>query len=232
MKISAVVPVFSETDSVVRCLDGLRRAIPPASLEEILLIVAPRSTPACLEICRRAALSDPKVRFDLQVRNPGQGWALRESIARAKGSHLLFFNSDGETDPAPIPAMIEKARAGADVVIASRWLAGGGFVGYGWARKILNAGFQRAAAALFGLPVTDATFIYRLVRADLLRGIVWRATGHDFVLEMLLRLARRGANIVEVPTVWVRRSEGESKNNWRIQLRYVTVLMRERFSQS
>ena len=155
---------------------------------------------------------------------------MREAFDLATASHVLMMASDLETDPWVAPALIDVARANPDAIAtASRWAAGGGFSGYGAVRVALNWAFQRLTSLVYGVRLTDATFGYRLFPTPLVQCISWKGLRHDFLLETVLKPVRLGVEVVEVPTRWTPRPDGESQNSLSNQVRYIGTLASNRF---
>lgn len=231
LSLSIVIPVFSETNSLRKTVDDVKRQVDPAELKEILLIVAPESSPECFSVCHDLAEDDPRVQVLIQERMPGVGLALRQGIACATGTHIVLMASDGETDPAALPHMVERVKAtGCAIVAANRWAGDGGFSGYGPVKRELNRIFQWLVRLLFATPLHDLTYAFRLMDARLAKSIRWESDGHAFALEALLKPLRLGVHIEEVPTKWVKRTEGESKSTFFSYGRFLLMALKVRFS--
>jgi len=229
MKISALVPVYSETDLLVETLARLKASLGPL-LHEFLIIASPKSSPECLELCRTLA-ADPVVRTYLQSDNPGIGWAYRELIPHITGTHALIISSDLETNPDDAGRMAAAAaETGADIVCASRWQRGGGFKGYDPLKLVLNLGYNLIFRTLYGIRIHDITFGYRLMKTEVLRGVKWEYGRHEFCAEILLKPVRLGYTAVEVPTKWIKRPEGESKNTFMRNFKFASAAWKIRFA--
>jgi glycosyltransferase involved in cell wall biosynthesis len=228
MKVSFIVTVLNETDSLRETVDTIF-ALAADSVQEILIVIAPRTTASSRAVIRE--LVDkyrPYVRVHEQ-RLPFLGGALREGFAEARGDFLMLMASDLETDPTLVPQMIETMKTGHwDIVAASRWLAGGGFKGYSQLKLALNFLFQRFFRVLYRTNLTDLTYAYRLYRRTALEGIVWEELRHPFLLECLLKPLRRGARITELPCTWRVRGEGQSTNTLLQTFRYLRTAVKTR----
>ena len=225
MKVSVLMPVYSETDLLVQSIERLRRSL-KEHLHEILIVVSPKSSPECMALCRRLPVEDPLIRTIVQSDRPGIGWAYREAIPYITGTHGLVISSDLETDPDDAGRLVEAALStGADIVCASRWLAGGGFTGYDPVKWVLNCGYNLIFRILYWLPIHDVTFGYKLVSAEVLRKVRWEYGRHEFCAELLLKPVRLGYRAVEIPTKWVKRPEGESKNTFLRNLKFASAAL-------
>src|SRR5579872_976100 len=230
MKVSALVAVYSETDLLVQTIDRLKKSL-GGNLHEILIMVSPKSTPECLELCDRLAKEDTLVKTFVQSPNPGIGWAYRELIPHITGSHGMILSSDLETDPDDAAKLVKKAEeTRADIVCASRWSEGGSFKGYDPIKLVLNYGYNLIFRTLYGIRIHDITFGYRLMKTEVLKAIKWEYGRHEFCCEMLLKPVRLKYTAVEVPTKWVKRPEGESKNTFARNFKFASAAWKIRFA--
>jgi glycosyltransferase involved in cell wall biosynthesis len=199
MRVSVLIPVMDETYSLRQTVD-IVLAENAESVHEILIVVCGRTSPEALAVCREIEDAHPGL---VQVRWQERkflGGAMQDGFDWATGTHVLMMSSDLETDPAHARDLIQKAAEGYDVVTATR----------------LNWWFQKFFSLLYGVHLTDMTFGYRIFKADLVKSIAWEELRHPFMLETMVKPLRLGARVVEIPTTWKARVEGESHNSfWR-----------------
>jgi hypothetical protein len=220
-RLSVVMPVYSETDTVRQTAQWLIQELGP-KLHEILIIQSPNSSQASRAVCRRLTEDYAQVRLHIQRENPGLGRAVREGFALASGNLVLMIDSDGEMEIETVPRMFaEMARGGHAMVAASRWLPGGGFSGYSRLKYYLNWCFQQLFRWLFWTPLHDLTYGFKLIRAELVHGIDWQGMLHEIACETTLKPIRLGASVAEVPSKWTARTQGVSKNTFWRNFRYV-----------
>jgi dolichol-phosphate mannosyltransferase len=223
--LSVLIPVYSEEESLEQTVATVRELLASFAFE-VLLLVHPRSSAECLEICRRLE-SLPHTRMLIQQRTPGQGFAFREGISAACGKYVLMMNSDLETNPDDVPRLLQSIlEHGDDLVVASRW-ARGGFLdarGYGYLKWLLNWGFQQLLRLLVSRKISDYTFCFKIARRGLLAEIPWRGTQHEFAMESTLVPVLRGCKVREIPTRWVARRAGASHFKLRMYLRYIKLV--------
>jgi len=224
-----VVPTYNERENLAALVAGVAAALPGAHI----LVVDDDSPDGTADLARELKTRHPTL--DLLVRKGarGLGGALvagfKEGVARG---HLAVGSMDCDLshDPATLPAMLAKLQDH-DLVTGSRYIAGGGTVGWGAHRKLLSWTANRFAATLLGLRLSDVTTNFRVVRAPLLRsidldGIV--STGYSFQVEILHRLIVAGARVAEQPIVFHDRRAGVSKMSAREVRNGVLHLMRLR----
>ena len=177
-----------------------------------------------------------RVHDDVRVHHrPGKGglggaYLAGFDIALAGGADLIVeMDADLSHDPADLPRLIEAARHGADVVLGSRYVEGGGVEGWSLHRRLLSRAGGRYAAAVLGLPFRDLTGGFKCFRAGALRaldGDLVHSRGYAFQIELTYHAARAGLEIAEIPIVFREREHGTSKMSpaialeamWRVPL--------------
>ncbi|HKI34971.1 MAG TPA: glycosyltransferase 87 family protein [Gemmataceae bacterium] len=229
-RVSVVMPVYSETDTVLEIATWLTRELGPR-LEEIIIVQSPRSSERSRTVCQDLAAVNCRVRLQVQQNNPGLGRAVRQGFAQVRGNVVLTIDSDGEMAIETVPRLLaEMAQGGHGLVIASRWLRGGGFTGYSPMKYYLNWCFQQLFRCLFWTRLHDLTYGFKVIRAELVRGLDWEGTLHEIACETTLKPVRLGVSVAEVPSRWTARTQGASKNTFWRNFRYVrtalTILVR------
>ncbi len=227
---TVILPAVTETDSIAQTADILKKTS-DADIEQVLVVVCDRTTPETMKRCEDLATwFGPRVQIH-QQRLPFLGGAMREAFELASASHVIMMATDLETDPNLVPAFIDIAKQRPQVVVtASRWAQGGGFSGYGRVRVAANWVFQHLTSLLYQTPLTDATFGYRLFPTALVQAIDWEGSRHEFLLETVLKPLRLGIEVVEIPTYWAPRPDGESQNSLSTQARYIRTLLTNRLA--
>jgi dolichol-phosphate mannosyltransferase len=219
-RVSVVLPVFAEEQTVPQILDRLGELLGPA-LHEVRIVLSPRSPQATLRICEEAARSRARVHVGVQRQSPGVGFAFRQGIEEAEGDLILLMDSDGEMDVEDAPRMLRTLRErGADLVVGSRWMAGGGAEGYDRRKMVLNRVYQALFRLLYRTHVHDLTFGFKLGRAEVLKSFRYTAQFQEIGCEVTMRALRAGYRVEEIPTVWRCRKEGVSTNPLGRNLRY------------
>ena len=151
----------------------------------------------------------------------GLGTAVIAGFAAASAPIVGVIDADMSHPPALLPRMLAIMRhTGADVVIASRYIDGGGTQNWPLVRLVMSRLACVMARSL--TPVRDATSGFFLIRKDLASGVRISAGGFKICLELLVRGKPR--NVVEMPYVFVGRSAGESKMNLKEALGYLVQL--------
>lgn len=154
----------------------------------------------------------------LDQRSPGRGEAFRVAVdhARGKVDALIFFSPDGNEDPADIPRFRPPLEAGADMVIASRMMAGAvneEDIHWFRPRKWANNAFSAMARATWGRKrrkITDPINGYRAITIDAWDRLSPDGPGYTIEYQTSIRAYQLGLKVVEFPTVEGQRIGGES----------------------
>jgi dolichol-phosphate mannosyltransferase len=149
----------------------------------------------------------------------GFHWALERDY-----TYILEMDCDFSHDPESVPSLLGAAIGGADLVLGSRYVTGGGVSDWGLSRRIISAGGCLYARTILGVRVRDLTGGFKCFRRTVLERIPLDdvdAQGYMFQIEMTYRAIRAGFKVVEVPITFADRQLGGSKMSRRIVLEAV-----------
>lgn len=216
MRALVVVPTYNEAATLPRVTERLMAAAEGAD-DEISMLIADDNSPDGTG----AVADDLASKFERVdvLHRPGKGglgpayragfqWGLERGF-----DALCEMDADLSHDPADVPRLLTTLR-GADLVIGSRYVPGGGVVDWPPHRLALSRGGNVYVRTMTGMPVQDATAGFRAFRRTVLEELdlsTIRSDGYSFQLEMALRTWRLGFRIMEVPITFVERTEGASK---------------------
>lgn len=190
----------------------LRAAVPDA---EVLFIddASPDGTGARV---REMGRTDPHVRLLPRPRKLGLGTAYLAGfeIGLAEGFDLVVtMDADLSHDPTYLPEMLAAA-TDHDLVLGSRYVAGGGVENWGLHRRLLSRGANAAARLALRVPIHDVTTGFRVYRTQALRALPLRSirsSGYSFLEEITVLAFRRGLTLAEIPILFCDREGGRSK---------------------
>jgi dolichol-phosphate mannosyltransferase len=208
-----VVPTYNERDNVEEVARRFAVALPDAEL----LFVDDNSPDGTGDVLDRLAAADDRLHVLHRPGKLGLGTAYLDGFrwGLARGFDFLFeMDADFSHDPRYLPDLLALARAGADVVVGSRYVAGGGTENWGVGRKIISRGGSLYARTILGIKVRDVTAGFICYRRRALEAIDLGAitsNGYSFQIEMKYRAIRAGLSVVETPIVFVDRRVGQSK---------------------
>ncbi|MEO1584854.1 MAG: glycosyltransferase family 2 protein [Planctomycetota bacterium] len=208
--LSVLMPVHNEEPTlreiVRRVLDA------PIDLRMELIIVDDGSTDGSREIIEDLAASDERITALRHARALGKGSAVRAAIARATGDFCIVQDADLEYDPADYPAVLAPLIEGrADAVFGSRFLHDRDEDLASRTHRFANELVTLLCNIASGLSLTDMETCYKAVRTDLLKDLPLTSRHFEFEVEVTIRLARRGATIIEVPIGYEGRTRAEGK---------------------
>ena len=211
-----VLPTYEERENLPRVVEQIEAIQPALPFAGDVLVVDDSSPDGTGELADQLAADRPWLhvlhRPEKQGLGPayvaGFGWALERSY-----SHILEMDCDLSHPPAALPAMLEASRD-ADLVLGSRYVAGGGVAGWPASRRVISRGGCLYARAVLGVPLRDLTGGFKCFSRWVLESLDLsdvHAGGYAFQIELTYRAMRIGARVVEVPIVFTDRSLGRSK---------------------
>ncbi len=207
------LPTYDEREN----LEPMVRALGDLGLEGLEVLVVDDASPdGTGEIADRLAAELPWVHVLHRERKDGLGPAYLAGFARALelGADFVFeMDCDFSHDPADVPRLAA-AKEEADLVLGSRYVAGGGTRNWGLVRRFISRGGSLYAQVLLGLGIRDLTGGFKCYRRVVLETIDLDAIdsrGYAFQIETTYRAIRAGFRVVEVPITFSDREVGGSK---------------------
>jgi dolichol-phosphate mannosyltransferase len=226
-----VVPTLNESANIAELVHRCFR-----SASDIhLLVVDDMSPDGTAEIVEKLRTDYPRLGLLRRSGERGLGRAHTAGILHGldHGFQIIgTMDADLSHDPGYLPQMLYLLK-GFDVVIGSRYIRDGGTVNWAIGRTLLSWLANKFAAILLHLPAHDITSGYRLYRRNVLEWIRTeeiKSTGYSFLGELLYRVHRNGARIVECPIIFHDRTLGVSKLHRREIYLGAFNLLRLRFS--
>lgn len=208
-----VVPTYNERENLAR-LVGRLRALPG---DIHVLVVDDNSPDGTGAIADAIAACDPGVHVLHRAGKLGLGTAYRAGFhaGLARGyDFICTMDADFSHSPESLPALIDKAASGYDLVIGSRYVRGGAVVGSPPLRKFISNAANTLAHIILDVTARDCTAGFRCYRRQVLETIDLDAifsSGYSFLVEMAFLVERAGFRTGEVPITFVNRTEGASK---------------------
>jgi dolichol-phosphate mannosyltransferase len=229
-----VLPTYNEAENLERIVRASLPELAKATPDHHILIVDDGSPDGTGEIADRLAQELEPVEVLHRTAKEGLGRAYLAGFERALASGadlVLEMDADFSHDPADLPRLIE-ASAGADLVLGSRYVSGGGVTDWGLFRRMLSRGGSWYARVVLGVPVRDLTGGFKCFHRRTLEGIDYRDThadGYGFQIEITYRAVKAGFRVKEIPIVFRDRTEGTSKMSPRIAIEAVWKVPALRF---
>jgi dolichol-phosphate mannosyltransferase len=227
-----IVPTYNERENIQRLIESVLAQDPRLDV----LVVDDGSPDGTGAIVSGIGATNPRVHLHSRPRKMGLGtayiagfrWALQREYA-----YIFEMDADFSHDPAHLPQFLE-AVTGADLVLGSRYREGKvTVVNWPITRLLLSYFANVYARAVTGLPLWDATGGFKCFRRAVLESIDLdrvHSNGYAFQIEMSFRAWKKGFRLIEIPIVFVDRTEGQSKMSRSIVREAVWMVWRLRFS--
>jgi len=225
-----VTPTYNEKDNLENFVAAVRGALPEAHI----LIVDDNSPDGTGDIADSIAQKDSNVRVLHRAGKQGLGTAYVEGFKKglAEGFDRFFeMDADLSHDAKYLKDFVRALDEGADVVIGSRNIRGGGVEGWGPGRHFISKGGSIYSRVILGLNVKDLTSGYKAFSRRALEAIDFqtvRSNGYSFQIEMTYRAIRKGMKVTEVPIIFVDRTAGHSKMSRKIFVEAIGVVWKLR----
>jgi dolichol-phosphate mannosyltransferase len=213
MKTVIVIPTYNEKENIGPLLEKIFTLLP----EVFILVVDDNSPDKTAETVREKQKKFSHLFLLVREKKEGLGKAYVDAFSRvikdSEVDKVVMMDADFSHDPERLPAFLAAA-AQSDIVVGSRYVKGGGTVGWELWRRILSRFGNFYARLITGMPLADLTGGFNLMAADFLRRINLEGldmSGYAFIMEIKSSLFIAGAKFYEVPIIFRNRREGESK---------------------
>ncbi|MEX0895359.1 MAG: glycosyltransferase family 2 protein [Patescibacteria group bacterium] len=218
-----IIPTYNERENIAKVVPLLLQTFRDIeSWKMSILVVDDTSPDKTYEVARELSDKHPTVHLLLNKQKAGLGGAYLKGMEYAfstmKADLIFEFDADLSHDPEKIPVFLEKIDAGADMVLGSRYIAGGGIpADWGVHRKFLSIVGNWVIMAILGtFSVRDWTTGFRAITKKVYQAVAPSLNkeqffGYTFQIGFLQRALKEGFVIKEVPFVFVDRTIGSSK---------------------
>ena len=211
-----ILPTYNEAENIEPLVRAVLPQLESTGLPHTVLVVDDNSPDGTGQIADRLAEEIERVRVLHRPQKQGLGRAYLAGfeVALEGGADLILeMDSDFSHNPADVPRLIA-ATAGADLVLGSRYVAGGDVGEWGRIRRAISRAGSNYARRWLGLGIRDLTGGFKCFRREVLEAIDLEsvsALGYAFQIETTYRTAKAGFRVVEVPIFFHDRRVGESK---------------------
>ena len=226
MKLSIVMPVFNERDTI----EEIVRLVLAVNLEKELIIVDDGSTDGTRDVLREKIEPLPDVRVFYHEVNRGKGAAIRTGKDKITGEIALIQDADLEYDPNDYHTLIDPiVNKKADVVYGSRFL--GPRRAFLYWHYLGNRFLTFVTNLLYNTMLTDMETCYKVFRAPILKDMSIRSDRFEFEPEITAKVFKRGYKVFEVPIYYSGRDFAEGKKiTWRDGFKALWTILKFRFT--
>ena len=226
------IPTYNEADN----LEPITQAVLKAEPRVDILVVDDNSPDGTGKIADALAAKEPRIRVLHREKKEGLGraylaafrWALAEGY-----TYIIEMDADFSHDPRYLPGLLDAAEAGADLVLGSRYVTGGGTVNWGIGRQVISRGGSLYARTILGVGIHDLTGGFKCFHRRVLESIeldAVKSTGYAFQSELTYRTLKKGFTVRELPIVFEDRRVGQSKMSRKIFLEALTMVWKLRLT--
>jgi dolichol-phosphate mannosyltransferase len=230
-RVLVAIASYNERQTLPSLLDEIFLRVPRADV----LVIDDASPDGTGVYCDERAAADARLKVIHRAGKLGLGTAILASFEYAierKYDYLVGLDADWSHPPEKITALLDRANGadgegGFEVVLGSRYIAGGGVKGWPLHRRIASKMVNQFARLLLGLPVRDCSGGFRCFRVDALAPVVregLKSRSYAIFEEVLLRLNEQGALMSEIPFTFVDRTQGKSKLTLPETIRAISAL--------
>lgn len=233
--VTVVIPTYNERDN----LASLTEQVLALGDRYRLLVVDDSSPDGTGELADELAARFPgRLSVLHRAEKAGLGRAYVAGLTRALATSTPLIaqmdadHSHSPADLARLVAAIDDPTNSYDLVLGSRYVAGGSTIGWPWHRKLISRGGGRYARLVLGVPIHDLTGGFKVWRRETLEAIDLpsiRSDGYSFQIETTWRALQHGARVAQVPITFADRVAGKSKLSRRVVVEAAVLVWRLRF---
>jgi dolichol-phosphate mannosyltransferase len=226
------IPTYNEAENI----EPITQAVIKAEPRVDILVVDDNSPDGTGKIADTLASREPRIRVLHRQKKEGLGraylaafrWALAEGY-----TYIIEMDADFSHDPRYLPQFVDAAEAGAELVLGSRYVTGGGTVNWGIGRQVISRGGSLYARTILGVDIRDLTGGFKCFNRHVLENIDLdevKSSGYAFQIELTYRTLKKGFTVREIPIVFEDRRVGHSKMSRKIFLEALTMVWKLRLT--
>ena len=229
MKLAIVIPTYNEAETIPSLINELFEKIKQLVERLDILIIDDSSPDGTADIARELGAKYEKITVIQRPKKMGLGAAYKEGFShvleKLDSELVLQMDADHSHQPSEIPNMLEKIK-NFDFLVASRHVEGSDVIGWGIGRKVTHSIAGVIARICAKIEIKDSTSGFRMFKKKTLEKIDFkniRSDGFAFQIEVLYQLKQLGMKGLEVPTIFVNRTEGSSKMGSREMMQFIKM---------
>jgi glycosyltransferase involved in cell wall biosynthesis len=230
-ELSVIIPTQNDALVLEECLSSLRAVLLHAAISAEVLVVDDASTDGTVELAGKLSTRYPELHLRVLQRsrvNPGFGALVRYGLAYASGRYCALVSADGSDPVELLPTMVAKLRAGAQLVVSSRFSGGAAAAGVAPRYRLYQSVYRRAVKAGLQADLTDSTNGFRAFDRAFMQALGLRSTRLNVCPEMTFKTLLAGGELAYVEGQ-PRKKPGSGSDKFQLSneiLGYAVVLFR------
>ncbi|MCD4704681.1 polyprenol monophosphomannose synthase [bacterium] len=228
-----VIPTYNERENI----ENLIKKIFKQNIEDLKILVVDDNSPdKTYEIIEEMKKFYP-VEIIVRKKKLGLGSAYIKGFkyALSQGAEMIMeMDADFSHHPYKVPELIQAVKDGYDASLGSRWVKGGGVIGWNMRRKFSSKAAMYFSQAILRLKTKDVTSGFRCYHRRVFDKIDLdkiKSNGYAFQEEMVYLLEKNGFKIKEIPITFVDRQKGKSKLGFRQIVMFFVNILRLKFGR-
>jgi dolichol-phosphate mannosyltransferase len=224
VELSVIVPTFNERENILETVQRLRTCLQGNNWE--VIFVDDDSTDGTADIVREIARRDQRVRCLQRIGRRGLSSACVEGMMSTSAPYLAVIDADCQHDESILPRMLEALKSGdTDVVVGSRYIAGGGTGAWDRSRARMSRFATRLSRAVIKSNLSDPMSGFFALRRDVLESSVRHLSSVGFkILLDIVASSPQTLRVREIPYKFRDRHAGESKLDSQAMWGYLMLL--------
>ncbi|VTS05752.1 polyprenol monophosphomannose synthase [Tuwongella immobilis] len=225
-RLLVALATYNERDNLQRLIEEIQQQVPTADV----LVIDDNSPDGTGQLADAMRAKDSRIQVIHRPGKLGLGTALIAAMRHAmehQYDYIQIMDADFSHPPRYLPGILAGMKQ-FDVMIGSRYVAGGGTENWPWMRRFISQSVNRMVRTLMRMPVRDASGAFRCYRIAKVREINFdriRSRGYSFQQEVLFRCYQVGCKLGEYPIIFENRRAGASKVNFKEALRSISMLL-------
>jgi len=220
--LTVIIPTYKEGENIEAIIRAVQAVLAKAGIRGEILVVDDSSPDGTIPAVRALEAVFPNVRLVVRTSDPGLSQSVVEGFSLARAPVFLVIDADFSHPPDLIPRFLDEIRDGADVVIGSRYMKGGGIEEWPFSRCIISSGATLLGRILFP-DITDPVSGFFAVKKEVVTGAPLTPRGYKVLMEVLGK--GRWKHAREIPFVFRERRAGSSKLRTRTILDYLRQVL-------
>lgn len=225
-RLSIILPTYNESQNIANMLDAIKNVLPYDLYAEIIIIDdnSPDGTGQIVEeYIKKNKKEKTSFKVIHRIDKRGLSSAILDGIKISTGKIIVVMDSDFSHPPEKILDMVDEIQKNSyDIVVGSRYVAGGDLVGWPLSRKIISFIGTLIAEYGLGIKVKDSMSGFFSFKKELINNIQFDAIGYKLLLEILVK--SNSAMVKEIPYTCINRKQGVTKFNKSVILDYIKLV--------